>query len=439
MYPISRHSRVGSRGSTGWGRGLPWLAASLASMMVILMTTACGSAAPAAPATAPAAPKPAATAAQQAPAATSQAPAAQAKSAKVVKFVTIQSLTGSSAPYGIRPADGATLAVKEINAAGGFQDANGNRYTLEITRQDMGNDRNEAVALARQAAGNQEILGLLGPANSVGFIAALPLVGQLKLPTIGHAAAPINEWNPWGIRIPTSTAVGSTQTLKLLVPKLGIKKLGLIYDQVQDAQAADAANIKAQASALGYQVVGESAMRTGDQDFSAAVAKMQAAKPDAIWIACATGDGTKVVVQLRDAGVNVPLITGFGSFVDQVFWDNSKGLVKDQYTLLAQDLSSGALKKFVDDYRTAFGELPTSYSTYGYDSVYAAVEAIKKSGATTGSAEDREKFRAAMDSMKLTTPIGTALSYQNPPTGENIAGTVTVVKVTGRGTYEAVK
>src|SRR5579872_2748919 len=72
--------------------------------------------------------------------------------ATVVHIFGVDSLTGPSAPYGIRKLNGAAIAVQEINEAGGFTDAAGHRYVLDLSQQDMANDRGEAIALMRQAA-----------------------------------------------------------------------------------------------------------------------------------------------------------------------------------------------------------------------------------------------------------------------------------------------
>ena len=48
-------------------------------------------------------------------------------------------------------------------------------------------------------------------------------------------------------------------------------------------------------------------------------------KPDAIYVAATTGDGIKVVSQIREAGIDKRLITGYGSFQDPVYWDGTSG------------------------------------------------------------------------------------------------------------------
>ena len=55
------------------------------------------------------------------------------------------------------------------------------------------------------------------------------------------------------------------------------------------------------------------------------------------------------------------MLTGYGSFQDSVYWDGTKGQVKDGYTWLGQDLASpsGELKGFIERYNKRFPQEAT--------------------------------------------------------------------------------
>jgi branched-chain amino acid transport system substrate-binding protein len=361
----------------------------------------------------------------------------RAQTASIVRIGHIQPITGPSAAYGIRARDGAQMAVEEINAAGGWTDAKGKQHTFELTVGDMANDPKQAITLFRQFATNPEVLVNLGPTNSVGFVPIVPVAGQIKLPLIGNGSgAPIKEWNTYAYRVNPIGAVAAPALLKKVVEREKVKRLAVIYDQTQDAQAGDADQCRLNEKALGYEIVAYEAFRANDQDFSPQISKIRSVKPDAIYVAAATGDGIKVVTQIRDAGIDRPLMTGYGSFQDPVYWDGTKGSVKGDYTWLAQDLSSPTqqLRTFLDKYNTKFTQQEaTSFSTFGYDSVFTFLEALKKAAES-----DRDRIAAALQNLDFTSPIGSRITFKNPPDGNNINPSVVVVKVNGRGTYEAV-
>src|SRR5215831_17059996 len=326
----------------------------------------------------------------------------RAQTASIIRIGHIQPLTGPSAAYGIRARDGAQMAVEEINAGGGWSDAKGIKFTFEMTVGDMANDPKQAITLFRQYATDPEVMVNLGPTNSVGFVPIVPVAGQIKLPLIGNGSgAPIKEWNTYAYRVNPIGAVAAPALLMKVVEREKVKRLAVIYDQTQDAQAGDADQCRLNEKALGYEIVAYEAFRANDQDFSPQISKIRSLKPDAIYVAAATGDG-----------------------------------IKGDYTWLAQDLSSptAQLKTFLDKYNAKFTQQEaTSFSTFGYDSVFTLLEALKKA-----KVSDRDGLAAALQTLDFTSPIGSRITFKNPPDGNNVNPSVVVVKVQGRGTYDAV-
>jgi branched-chain amino acid transport system substrate-binding protein len=325
-----------------------------------------------------------------------------ARAATVLKIGQIEPLTGPSAAYGQRSLDGARMAVDAINAAGGFQDSKGNTYTIDVHVDDMANDARQAITLYRQNALNSDIAINIGPTNSVGYVPLVPIASQLKLVLVGEAGAPVKRWTPWAFRVNPVGPTAIPLVLTKVQGKLNFKRLAIIYDQTQDAQAGDAEVCRTMKAKLGYDIVADEAFSSGSQDFSAQITKIKAANPDAMFVASTTGDGVKVVPQIRTAGIDVPLMTGYGAFQDPLYWNGTNGAIKGCFT-------------------------------YGYDAIMCAVEAVKRAAST-----DREKIQEQMAALDYQSPLGTHLTFKNPPSGENITPTVTVIEVTGPGAYVAV-
>jgi len=358
-----------------------------------------------------------------------------ARAATPVKIAQVEALTGPSSAYGQRCRDGAVMAVEEINAGGGFADSKGTQYSLEIATDDMANDARQAVTLYRQHALDGSIVAQLGPANSVGFVPMVPLAGQLKLPLIGSAGAPVKRWSEWAYRVNPVSGTATPVLLEKVIKRNNIKRLAVIYDQTQDAQVGDADVCKKLNEQLGYELVAFEAFNGGDQDFAPQITTIKGAKPDAVYVASTTGDGIKVTSQLRAMGIDKPLLTGYGNFQDPLYWDGTNGGIKDCYTWTGRDYksASGPVVDWLARYAKRFKLEVTTYSSYGYDSVFCVVEAIKRANGT-----DRDKVNEALKSLDYVTPLGTHITFKNPPVGENMTPTVTVLEITGRGTYTVV-
>lgn len=357
-----------------------------------------------------------------------------ARAQTTVRLMHMQSLTGHSAAYGIRARDGALMAANELNAADGVRDAKGNTYKFEVVSGDIANDPKQAITLLRQSASDPQFIAAMGPTNSVGFVPLVPVAGQLKIPLLGNGSgAPIKRWNPWSYRVNPVAQVALPQTLRTIVKLESVKRLAVIYDQTQDAQAGDALICKEVAADMGYEVVAFQAFRSGDQDFSPQIAIIKNARPDAIFVAASTGEGIKVVTQLRGAGLEHPLITGNGSFDDSVYWDGTNGLIRGSYTYVSQDFGSagGDLKAWLKRYNDAHELKATAYSLFAASAVWTLAECIRQSSIR------REDIRSALASLSYDDPLGAKVTFQNPPHGENLTPRVTVVKITGRGAYQA--
>jgi branched-chain amino acid transport system substrate-binding protein len=354
----------------------------------------------------------------------------------ILKVAAIQAVTGQSAAPGIRGRDGSILAVEDINAGGGWKDSAGKVWTVDLQTADMANDPKQAITLLRQFARDPSVLALIAPTSSVGYVPLVPAAGQLSFPMIGSGSgAPIKEWNIHSYRVNPVSSSAVPVLLKQMVAHEKVKVLAVIYDQTQDGNLADAEICKRMAPELGYTLSAYEAFRAGDQEFSPQIAKIRMTRPDAIYVAAAPSDGMRIVPQIREAGIDKPLLTGFGGFHDPVYWDNTTGGIKGCYTWLAQDLNApGAqLKSFVTRYNTKFSTPANSFSTYGYDAVFAILEAFKKAGAY-----DRQKVVASLQTLDMTTPLGTPIKFKNPPSGDNLNPSVVIIQIDGRGTYKVI-
>jgi branched-chain amino acid transport system substrate-binding protein len=300
----------------------------------------------------------------------------------------------------------------------------------------MANDRTEAIALLRKAAGDAQILAVVGPSSSVGFVPMVPVAGQLEMPVISvGAGAPLTEWNIFAYRTNPSGIEPVRATLKAVVPLVKAKRVAVIYESTQDAMVSDFNGVKTVAAELGYEVVANQSFKVGDQDFSAQITAVAAATPDLIYVAGST-EAAKVVQQIRAKGVTTAVAGGYGTLADTLIWDNSGGATKGAYTWLAQDFSkpSAPVGKLFTAYKQAYNDEGNANTMYGYDAVYAVAEAVKKSG----SATDRKKLATALSSVDFTTPLGTRISWKNPPNGDLTNPSIGIYRVVERGVLERV-
>lgn len=131
-------------------------------------------------------------------------------------------------------------------------------------------------------------------------------------------------------------------------------------------------------------------------DYSAEIATLRAAKPDAVFYFLPGGMGINFVKQYTASGMqkNAPLLTtGFTADVAEI-----KALGKElvgtyNSSQWSADLPNEANKKFVEAYKAEYGRDPSMFSSQGYDAAMLIDGAVRD---VNGNIENKEDFRAAL-------------------------------------------
>ena len=130
-------------------------------------------------------------------------------------------------------------------------------------------------------------------------------------------------------------------------------------------------------------------------DFSAELAKVRAAKPDALFVFYPGKHGTQFFKQYQQSGLKgkVPLYSVFtvDSMNLPLLKDQAEGSLMTQFW--APDLDTQANKRFVGGYRAKYGRYPSFYAAQSYDTVFLIKSAVE---AVNGDLSNRDGMRAAM-------------------------------------------
>ena len=70
---------------------------------------------------------------------------------------------------------------------------------------------------------------------------------------------------------------------------------------------------------------------------------------------------------------------------------------------------------------------------HGYDAVYTIIECIKQANGT-----DRSAIQKKLSSLNFISPIGTRISFKNPPHGNNLSPSITIMKINGRASGQSI-
>lgn len=133
----------------------------------------------------------------------------------------------------------------------------------------------------------------------------------------------------------------------------------------------------------------------GQLDFSAELAKVRAAKPDALFVFYPGKHGAQFMKQYSQAELakSVPLYTVFT--VDSISLPRVGDLADGSLNTMfwSPDMDNPTNKKFVGDFKAKYGHYPSHYAAQSYDSIMLIDSAVEKVG---GDISDRNAVRTAL-------------------------------------------
>ncbi len=299
--------------------------------------------------------------------------------ATTFKIGGIGPLTGEAASYGISVKNGAEIAIKEINDAGGVT-VGDKKYILEMNFADDQASQDIAVSAFNTVMdwGAQAILGSVTSGSHLAIKKATFEAGILQITPSGSALGCTEYENAFRLCF-TDPLQGIT--LANLAKDLGYEKIAIIYNNSDEYSTGVMTAFTEQVAANGGTVVATEAFSKGAIDFNTQLTKIKSTDAEVIFVPAYYNDAAYIVQQASDLGIELPFLGSDG-------WDGVIAQVKDPAVLegaiflspfFAND-EAPATKKFVETYQTLYKAVPDQFAADGYDTVYVIKAALEKAG-----------------------------------------------------------
>lgn len=312
---------------------------------------------------------------------------AGAQGQEKLKIGIIATLSGPPAVLGQQLRNGFNLAVKDLNGKLGGRD-------VEVIVADDELKPDLAVNKVKALVDRDKVDFVVGPIFSNILAAIMKPVTEggaiLISPNAGTSNFAGKECNP-------NFFVTSYQNDQVFAVSgkhaqdTGIKKAFLMapnYQAGKDALAGFKAFFKGD-------IADEVYVPLNQLDFSAELAKIAAAKPDAIYVFLPGGMGVNFVKQFRQAGLanNVTFLSAFTVDESTLPAQQDAALGFFGGANWAPDLDNPQNKRFVAAYEKEFGAVPATYAFQAYDAALLIDSAVRQ---VQGNVANREALRAAM-------------------------------------------
>lgn len=305
-----------------------------------------------------------------------------------VKIAYQGPLTGDNAALGQNMLCGIQLAMQELNDAG-------ETPTIELVQLDTQGSPDQAPAVANQAAGDEEVIAVIGPAFSGETAAAGPIYEQAGLPMISPSATnpdlSQNGWTNWFRTVATDATQGPVAA-KYIAENLGAENVAVIDDSSEYGKGL-ADIVESSLEEAGAEVVFRQGVEAGQQDYSAIVGQVAQSGADAVFYGGYFSDAGLIRKQLVDNGAgDITFVSDDGAF-DGGFIEvaGAEAAEGASVTFPGADPLS-APQEFLDAYaEICDGASPGAFSIEAYQNTLIVGEALKE-GIT-----DREGLRQFLD------------------------------------------
>ena len=283
-------------------------------------------------------------------------------------------LSGAVSSYGQTEENGANLAVKEINAAGGIDGKK-----IEVITKDNKSETAEAATVATSLASEGANV-VIGPATSGASAASIPALTSAGVPMISPSGTQTNlvendkgEVQEYFFRTTFTDGYQGEIMAKYATENFSAKKVVLYFDNSSDYGKGVAEAFK---KAYTGEIVSEITFASGDKDFQAALTKLKDKEFDAIIMPGYYNETGTIVKQAL--GIEQPIL-GSDGFDSPQFTELATASAASNVYYLSAFVTSASEKAqaFYDAYVKEYNEEPSMFSALAYDSVYMAAEAAK--------------------------------------------------------------
>jgi branched-chain amino acid transport system substrate-binding protein len=337
-----------------------------------------------------------------------------------IKIGLIAALSGGSAKSGEGITRGLTIAIDEINAAGGIDGRK-----LQLIRRDDESNPSKGQIAARELIDQEKVTAIFGGIDSPVALAIVPIANKEKVPffSVWAAATNItrNGANPNFIFRVSAVDVLVDKALVAYARKtFGAKSLGLALVNNPWGESNDR-GLHAAAQEQGIAVAAVEKFEDRDVDMVPQLSRLKAANADAVVLVANAAPGAQVIKSLQRINWTVPVISHWGisggRFPELAGPWSQKVAFVQTYSFFGPQSKIGdkvlaALKAKYSDIKGPADVVPPVGVANAYDAMHLVAAAITKAGSTDG-----DKVREALQGIDR--HEGLIKTYVKPFTADN--------------------
>jgi branched-chain amino acid transport system substrate-binding protein len=310
-----------------------------------------------------------------------------------IKIAGIVELSGTGATSGTNFDNGAKLAAKEINAAGGILGRK-----IDYTSADTQSNPQIAKALSQKAV-DDKVYVVMGPVFSGSIIVSMAETRKAEIPnfTGGEAASITQQGNPYVFRTSFTQTTAMPKVARYIANDLKAKSVAIVWVN-NDFGKGGRDTMAKELEKVGVKVAADISTDPGQVDFSGAVLKAKQSNADALFAYSNEEESARLLRELRKQGYDKPVVgetTLTSQKVIELAGDAANGAVA--HVGLTADAPQPQIKAFDQKYQAEYKSKGDHNALKGYSAMYMVKVLTEKLGKV-----DSKAFANAMHGAKFT-------------------------------------
>ena len=308
-----------------------------------------------------------------------------------IKIGVLLPITGPSAAYG-------DMGLKGIQLAHKLQpEVLGRKVELIVT--DNRSEKIESVNAATRLYAKQNVEAIIGPLSSSPTMAASDVAERMQRPMIAAWATnpAVTPGRKWLFRTCFADSFQGVVAAKFAYEKLRARSAAIMIDTSRDYSVGLSVNFRQAFTKLGGKIVSIVRYGAHDQEFSAQLGVIKAAKPEVIYLPGYMPQEPLILRQAREMGMEQPFLSGDAAQADEVVQIGGKaaeGLYLTTH-FAEEGADSPTGKQYAKLYRDTYGKAPDALGALGFDGYNILLDAFKTAGST-----DPEAVQKALDNLR---------------------------------------
>lgn len=238
-------------------------------------------------------------------------PASVVQADEPIKVGLVAALSGQSAKSGEAIIRGLSVAIDEINAAGGIKGRK-----LELVSRDDESNPGKGLLAARELVQREKVAALFGGLDTPVSLAIVPFVNQAKVPFMGVWAAGTNitrngAQDNFVFRVSAVDAFVGEALVDYAVSKKSAKAPGMILINNPWGESNEHA-LQDALKKRNMKAVGVEKFETNDVDVVPQLTRLKQAGADTLFLVANVAPSSQVVKSLERMGWDVPIVSHWG-------------------------------------------------------------------------------------------------------------------------------